>query len=54
MDVTFEKILSKNAYVMGLLSKLSMLVEEARRPKEKYIDLDNVRTYVEKTVLLLD
>ena len=32
-----------------------MLVEEARRSKEKHIpiDLDNIRAYIEKTVLLL-
>ena len=55
MDVTFEKIQSKNACVMGPLSKLWMLVEEARRSKEKQmpIDLDNIRAYIEKTVLLL-
>ena len=55
MTVTFEKIQSKNACVMGPLSKLWMFVEEARRSKEKQIpiDLDNIRAYIEKTVLLL-
>ena len=55
MDSTFEKIQSKNACVMGPLSKLWMLVEEARRSKEKQIpiDLDNIRAYTEQTVLLL-
>ena len=45
----------KNACVMGPLLKLWMLVEEARRSKEKHIpiDLDNIRAYIEKTVLLL-
>ena len=55
MDSTFEKIQSKNACVMDPLSKLWMLVEEARRSKEKQIpiDLDNIRAYIEQTVLLL-
>ena len=35
MDSTFEKIQSKGACVMGPFSKLWMLVEEARRSKEK-------------------
>ena len=35
MDSTFKKIQSKNACVMGPLSKLWMLVEEARRSKKK-------------------
>ena len=35
MDSTFEKIQSKSACVMGPFSKLWMLVEEARRSKEK-------------------
>ena len=45
MGVTFEKI----------QSKLWMLVEKAGRSKEKQIpiDLDNIRAYIEKTVLLL-
>ena len=40
---------------MGPLSKLWMLVEEARRSKEKQvpIDLDNIRAYIQQTVLLL-
>ena len=40
---------------MGLQSKLWMLVEEASRSKKKQlpIDLDNIRAYIEKTVLLL-
>ena len=55
MDSTFEKIQSKNACVMDPLSKLWMLVEEAHRSKEKQIaiDLDNIRAYIEQTVLLL-
>ena len=55
MDGTFEKIQSKNACVMGPLSKLRLLVEEARRSKGKQIpiDLDNIRAYIEKIVLLL-
>ena len=55
MDSTFEKIQSKNACVMGPLSKLWMLVEEANRSKKKQIpiDLDNIRAYTEQTVLLL-
>ena len=55
IDDTFEKIQWKNACVMGPLSKLCMLVEEARRSKENQIaiDLDNIRAYIEKTVLLL-
>ena len=55
MGSTFEKIQSKNAYVMGLLSMLWVLVEEARRSKEKQIpiDLDVIRAYIEQTVLLL-
>ena len=46
----------KNACVMGPLSKLWMLVEEAHRSKEKQIpiDLDNIRAYIEQAVLLLD
>ena len=36
MDVTFEKIQSKNACVVGPLSKLWMLVEESRRSKSRY------------------
>ena len=53
MDVTFEKIQSKNVCVMGPLSKLWMLVEEARRSKEKQIpiDLGNIRAYIEKNIL---
>ena len=37
------------------MTKLWMLVEEARRSKEKQvpIDLDNIRAYSEKTVVLL-
>ena len=40
---------------MGPMTKLWMLVEEARRSKEKQvpIDLDNIRAYSEKTVVLL-
>ena len=40
---------------MSSLSKLWMLVEEARRSKEKQIpiDLDDIRVYIGKTVLLL-
>ena len=55
MDGTFKKIQSKNAFVVGPLSKLWMLVEELSRSKEKQIpiDLDDIRTYIEKTVLLL-
>ena len=55
MGSTFEKIQSKNVSMMTLLSKLWMLVEEARRSKEKQIpiDLDNIRAYIEQTVLLL-
>ena len=55
MNGIFEKIQSKNACVMDPLLKLWMLVEEARRSKEKQIpiDLDNIRAYIEKTVLLL-
>ena len=54
MDVTFEKIQSKNACVMGPLSKLWMLVEESRRSKEKQIPigLDNIIAYIEKKVCL--
>ena len=56
MDVTFRKIQSKNTSVMSPLSKLWMLVGEANRSKEKQIsiDKDNIRAYIEKTVLLLD
>ena len=55
MDARFEKDQSKNACVMGPLLKSQMLVEEARRSKESQIpiDLDNIRAYIEKTVLLL-
>lgn len=35
MDVTLEKIQSKNACMMGPLSELWILVEEARRSEEK-------------------
>ena len=54
MDVTFEKIQSKNGCVMGSLSKLWMLVDEGRRSKKKQIpiDLDYIRAYIEKKVLL--
>ena len=40
---------------MGPLSKLWMLVENACRSKENqiFIELDNIRAYIEKTVLLL-
>ena len=40
---------------MDLLSKLRLLVEDARWSKEKQIttDLANIRAYIEKTVLLL-
>ena len=56
MDVIFGKNQSENVCVMGLLSNLLALVEEARRSKEKQIpiDLNNIRAYIEKTVLLLD
>ena len=55
LDVTFEKIKPKNTCVMGCLSKLWVLVEEACISKEKQvpIDLDSIRAYIEKTVLLL-
>ena len=55
IEVTFEKIQSNTACVMGPLSKLWMLVKEAPRSKEKQIpiNLDNIRAYIEKTVLLL-
>ena len=55
MNFIFEKNQSKNASVMGPLSKLWMLVEDARKSKEKQIpiDLDNITAYIEKTVLLL-
>ena len=50
MHATFEKIQSKNGCVMGSLSKLWMLVEEARKSKEKQvpIDLDNIRAHIKK------
>ena len=56
MDVTFGKIQSKNTSVMSPLSKLWMLVGEANRSKEKQIsiDKDNIRAYIEETVLFLD
>ena len=55
MDAIFGKNQSENVCVMGPLSNLWMLVEKARRSKEKQIpiDLDNIRAYIEKTVLLL-
>ena len=55
MDVKFEKSQSKSASVKGPLSKLWMLVEETRRSTEKQtpICLDNIKAYIEKTVLLL-
>ena len=55
MYVTSEKTQSKNVCVMGPLSKLWMLVEESRTSKEKQIiiNLDSIRAYIEKTVVLL-
>ena len=54
MDVTFEKIQLRNACVMGSLSKLWTLVEEARKSKKKQIPIDlDIRAYIEKTVFLL-
>ena len=55
MESRFEQIQSKNVCVMGTLSKLWMLVEKAHRSKEKQIpsDQDNIRTYIEQTVLLM-
>ena len=54
MEITIEKIQSKNACIMDPLSKLWILVKEARRSNEKQIpfNLDNIRAYIEKTVLL--
>ena len=47
--------MSQNTCVMDPLSKLWMLAEEARRSKEKQIliDFNNIRAYIEKTVLFL-
>ena len=55
LDVTFEKIKSKNTCVMGSRSKLRVLEEEACISKEKQIpiDLDSIRAYIQKTQLLL-
>ena len=45
----------KNACLIHALSKLWMLVKEARRSKDKQlpIDLDDITAYIEKTVSLL-
>ena len=55
MDSAFEKNQLKNGCVTEPLSKLWMLVEKARRSKEKQIliNLDIIRAYIEQTVLLL-
>ena len=54
-DITFEKVQSKNACVIGPLSRLWMLVEETCIFKENQIpiDLDSIRAYIEKAVPLL-
>ena len=53
MDSAFEKNQLKNGCVTEPLSKLWMLVEKARRSKEKQIliNLDIIRAYIEQTVL---
>ena len=55
LDITFEKVQTRNINVMGPLSKLYWMLKKASSSEEEEVslDLDQIKEYVEQSICLL-